>query len=62
MAARPHTILKTLKQESNNQLCLALNNIVFIQLKIKLIIIISDYMKILIALALMKFSSLFQIE
>ena len=24
MTARPHTILKTLKQESNNQLCLAL--------------------------------------
>ena len=25
MTARPHTILKTLKQESNNQLCLALS-------------------------------------
>ena len=24
MTARPHTILKTLKRESNNQLCLAL--------------------------------------
>jgi len=26
MTARPHTILKTLKWESNNQLCLALHN------------------------------------
>jgi len=25
MTARPHTILKTLKRESNNQLCLALD-------------------------------------